>query len=186
MISNNLFLFILLISAQSASPFLNSTQNKRWIDRFEMGKKCPLLGAHGVCMFWHVSFYKTRDRSIRLSMDISSDLLRFCLSIDSARTWSWMWRKETHLDAIFNGWVRQKGQKTICLQLSASLPLWSTLKIDSARSIGFLFIWYWAKVKIFWFLALLLRLSASRQIFCCRTALFRYHTQDAFVISIHT
>lgn len=78
MIFNNLFLFILLISAKSVSPFLNSTQNQRWIDRFEMGKKCPLLGAHTVCVCFDTSpFTKTSDRSIRLSMGINSKAIFF-------------------------------------------------------------------------------------------------------------
>jgi hypothetical protein len=115
MILNNLFLFILPdFCTKVFSPYLNSTHTRNPIDRFEMGKKCPLLNCTVLCMFWHFSFSTTRgkQRSMRLSMDISSKMLVSVFFLFSSVDRHWMWKKrKTHLDAIFYGWWDKKGKK---------------------------------------------------------------------------
>lgn len=112
------------------------------------GKKCPLLSAqaaHTVCACFDTSLVSGDEIHSRLSMDINSKTIFIHCFVESPakRSTASMRRKETHLDAIFNGWATQKGQN----RFVASLPYCGS---HYARSIELIFIWYWAKVKIFW------------------------------------
>lgn len=111
------------------------------------GKKCPLMSAqaaHTVCACFDTSLVSGDEIHSRLSMDINSKTIFIHCFVESPakRSTASMWRKETHLDAIFNGWATQKGQN----RFVSILPYCGS---HYARSIELIFIWYWAKVKIF-------------------------------------
>lgn len=82
-------------------------------------------------------------------MDISSQAIVFYIFFSFVDR-HWMWKKKTHLDAIFNGWETKRANRNNFLHLIASCAKQSALKIDFAWSIELKFIWYWKKVKIFW------------------------------------
>lgn len=150
---NNLFLFILEVSFlhRVSSPFLNSSSIELIDGKWEKVSIVECAGStHRVCLFWHFSLVSGDEIHSRLSTDINSKTIfihcfvEFCRISGETRHSkpASLRRKETHLDAIFNGWATQKGQN----RFVSSLPYCGS---HYARSIELIFIWYWAKVKIF-------------------------------------
>lgn len=157
MIFNNLFLFILPgLCATSAlpSPFLWAEQSQRTAIDWSIwnGKEVSIVGCT-VCKYVLTLLLFEIRRSIdpqdyRWTLTAKrSSLFLSCRLLEGEETSSTSW-------CNFQ-WVRnKKGRKRFIFSWLPVGSLWSTLKIDFARSIELKFIWYWMKVKIFSFLAL--------------------------------
>lgn len=129
MILNNLFLFILPLPRLQKCFCLFWTRHTEpsGIDRFEMGRECPLLdgSAHGVVYVLTLLLFFQRRQSMRLSMDINrrgSRSARFfrrsTLNVKKRRS-STSWCNGT----IFNGTTKrqtEKGQKRFVYSWAAS------------------------------------------------------------------
>lgn len=106
-----------------------------------------------LCMFWHFSSFFKEGNPWDYRWTLTGEAVaRLVFFVDR----HWMWRKDeaAHLDATERfsmGRRRDKQKKGKNDLFTAELPvgtLWSTLRIDSARSIGLKFIWYWTRVEI--------------------------------------
>lgn len=148
MILNNLFLFILPSSgerlfffcAKVFSPFLNSTHNHSGLIDLKWEREVSIVGdACTVCVCFDTSpFRKGNPRDYRWTLTGES------LFIFVNRHWMLRRRRGTSwCNVQWDGEAEKKGKNDL---FTAELPvgtLWSTLRIDSARSIGLKFIWYW-------------------------------------------
>ena len=155
MILNNLFLFILPdFCTRLFALFELDTHENRLIDL--KWEKVSIVG----CTVLYVLTLllcderQTEKRSMRLSMDISSKaLVSFfyffvCRSTLNAK-------EKKHILMQFSMGARQKGQEAIFyiwVPFGHLSTMQSALKIDFTWSIELKFIWYWAKVKIFWWI----------------------------------